>query len=56
MILFSLGTVILSIIRDPSDTVSLRSISAITSMFSAVIGLVLGYLVGRNGNGRRDGA
>lgn len=49
---FGVGAVVLSITGDPSDQVSLRVISAIGGMFSSVIGVVLGYLVGRrNGNG-----
>ncbi len=54
MTFFGLGAIVLSIIQDPSDQVSLRIVGAIGSMFSSCVGLVLGYLVGRNGksNGR----
>jgi hypothetical protein len=47
MVCFGIGATILSLTGDPSDQVTLRVVGAIGSMFSSVIGLVLGYLVGR---------
>jgi len=51
MIMFGAGAIIVSLIRDPTEVVTLRVVGALASMFSAVVGLILGYLVGRNGNG-----
>jgi membrane protein DedA with SNARE-associated domain len=52
MCLFGIGATILGLVGDASDQVTLRVLGAIGSMFSSVVGLILGYIVGRrNGNG-----
>jgi membrane protein DedA with SNARE-associated domain len=44
--------VILALFGNPSQTLSLRVVGALGAMFSSVVGLIVGYLVGRrNGNG-----
>jgi hypothetical protein len=55
MTLFGIGAVILGLTHESSDTVTLRVVGAIGSMFSSMIGLVLGYLVGRR-NGQNGAA
>jgi biotin transporter BioY len=47
MVMFGIGVTILALFGNPSQTLSLRVLGAIGSMFSAVVGLVIGYLVGR---------
>lgn len=57
MLLFGVGVVVLAIVGNPSQTLSLRVVGALGSMFASVVGLVLGYLVGRNGkNGSNAGS
>ena len=51
LVLFGLAATILAIVGDPSDTVTLRVLGAIGSMFSSIIGLILGYMVGKRTNG-----
>jgi hypothetical protein len=57
MVLFGFGVTMLALFGNPSQTLSLRVVGALGSMFSAVCGLVIGYLVGRrNGqNGVNNG-
>lgn len=52
LLAFGVGATILSLTGNPSDQVSLRAIGAIGSMFSSIIGLILGYMVGRNNGGK----
>ena len=52
MFLFGLGAVILALATETSDTVSLRVVGALGGMFSGIVGIAIGYMVGRrNGNG-----
>lgn len=52
MLLYGLGTLALAIWGDPSETVVLRIIGGFGAMFSGILGLVAGYLIGyRENNG-----
>lgn len=47
MLGFSLVTVFVAILGDPSDQVIGRMVSAMGSMFTGMLGLTIGYLTGR---------
>ena len=52
MILLRTGDPILAICGDPSDQVIYRLLGGFGAMFTGMIGLALGYLSGRGGNGK----
>jgi hypothetical protein len=47
---FGLASVVLTVFGHPSDQVIFRMVSAMSSMFTGMLGLTIGYLTGRNGH------
>ena len=51
MLCFGVASMLLAIYTDASDPVIMRLIGAFGSMFTGIVGLIVGYVSGRGRNG-----